>query len=343
MEPGTPRKYKASFLRMLLLFYPFWLVFSFIAALTDPTVGSDGFIYLALAGLLIMNLPGLVAQLYYVTVDRSGIFIKSSSVQHIQISWKGIQRVKPKQLLHFRYVRIYHAGQAKPLWLNLSVRDSRAFIEEIIKCAPAGNPLRVYLETGELVERTVPGPLPSAMPATGIQQSMDNRADDRTGQPRIDSEERLRIEQRLQGQMKSGANWFYWIAGLSLVNMLAILIGVNWNFVIGLAVTQIIDAVAAAIATDAGAKIGLVVRVAAVFLDVLIAGVFVLFGAFANKKYEWAFITGMVLYVLDGVLFLFMQDYLGIVFHLLALYGIFMGYKALRQLKRSSAADKVDG
>ena len=40
----------------------------------------------------------------------------------------------------------------------------------------------------------------------------------------------------------------------------------------------------------------------------------------------------MVLYALDGLIFLWVQDYLSIGFHLFALYGLYRGVKALGQL-----------
>ena len=44
-------------------------------------------------------------------------------------------------------------------------------------------------------------------------------------------------------QLKNGANWFYWIAGLSLVNSAIFAFGGHVSFIAGLAYTQIIDAV----------------------------------------------------------------------------------------------------
>ena len=35
-------------------------------------------------------------------------------------------------------------------------------------------------------------------------------------------------------QLKSGANWFYWIAGLSLINSAIFVFGGNVNFIAGL-------------------------------------------------------------------------------------------------------------
>jgi len=40
----------------------------------------------------------------------------------------------------------------------------------------------------------------------------------------------------------------------------------------------------------------------------------------------------MILYGIDGLLFLFVQDYLSIGFHVFALYGIYKGFAASREL-----------
>lgn len=50
-----------------------------------------------------------------------------------------------------------------------------------------------------------------------------------------DSAERQQLEQR----MKSGANWFYWIAALSLVTSIISLAGGDWGFLVSLGVTQL--------------------------------------------------------------------------------------------------------
>lgn len=133
-------------------------------------------------------------------------------------------------------------------------------------------------------------------------------------------EERLRFE----NQFKSGANWFFWIAGLSIVNSVVILTGGAWSFIIGLGVTQIIDVI--------GYEMGSIGTAVALGLDMLAAGVFVLFGALARKGYAAAFITGMVLYALDGLIFFAVADWLSVGFHAFALFCIFSGLTARRRL-----------
>lgn len=126
-------------------------------------------------------------------------------------------------------------------------------------------------------------------------------------------------------QLKSGASWFYWIAALSLVNSIAAFTGSDWRFIIGLGITQIFDAI--------GQEIASAGKIVALVLDLVVAGVFVLFGVFANKGHLWAFIVGMVLFALDGLIFLLAQDWIGVGFHVFVLYCLFRGVQASRRLK----------
>ena len=57
---------------------------------------------------------------------------------------------------------------------------------------------------------------------------------------------RLEEIAQYEKRFRSGASWFYWIAGLSIVNSLVVHLQGQWAFVIGLGITQIIDAVAIA-------------------------------------------------------------------------------------------------
>lgn len=127
-----------------------------------------------------------------------------------------------------------------------------------------------------------------------------------------------------KARLKSGASWFYWVAGLSLVNSIVAFTGSDWRFMLGLGITQILDAV--------GNGVGGGGKIVVLALNLLVAGMFILFGVFANKRHLWAFITGMVLFTLDGVIFLLAQDWIGVAFHAFVLYCFFRGVKACREL-----------
>jgi len=130
---------------------------------------------------------------------------------------------------------------------------------------------------------------------------------------------------KLANAAKSGAGWFYWIAGLSLINSISMLSGSGWGFVIGLGITQVFDAFASGLGGSG--------KLVALVLDLLAAGVFVFFGVFANKRQAWAFIVGMVLYALDGLIFLAVSDWLSVGFHVFALICILAGFSANQKLK----------
>lgn len=134
--------------------------------------------------------------------------------------------------------------------------------------------------------------------------------------------------------LKSGANWFYWIAALSLINSLISAFGGQWNFIVGLGITQVVDGLFsmggdAASGLTAAKIIGLVI-------NLFIAGLFAGFGYFAGMAQKWAFIVGIVLYALDGALFLIVGDILAIGFHIFALFWIVKGFLSARDLGTAS-------
>ena len=148
--------------------------------------------------------------------------------------------------------------------------------------------------------------------------------------------ERLRTENRLRG----GASLFFWIAGLSVINSLIVMLGGRWNFFIGLGITQVIDGIAMAIANEIRSEIGAVVKAIAFSVDIGIAGVFVLFGVLARRRHKWGFIVGLVLYTLDGLIFAIVGDPLSLGFHVLALIGLITGLIALSKLSEMERPDR---
>ena len=143
--------------------------------------------------------------------------------------------------------------------------------------------------------------------------------------------ERIQLEQA----MKSGTNWFYWIAALSLVNTAISFSGTNRAFGLGLGVTQIFDAFANEL--DGG------LRAIPLIMGLTITAGFALFGYLGGNKQTWAIVTGMSLYLLDGLLLLLLAvlglglPIIGILIHAYALYGLFNGFSACRELKKLEA------
>ena len=143
------------------------------------------------------------------------------------------------------------------------------------------------------------------------------------------------VGRQLALQVSGGANWFYWIAGLSIVNSIVNLYQGSWGFAAGLGINKLLDALSAATATDGGINLGQVILLV---LGIMIAGFFFIFGVLANRKQTWAFVLGIIMYTLDGVILVFIDDLLGIIIHLLAIIFLVRGYLALRKLLRAESA-----
>lgn len=132
----------------------------------------------------------------------------------------------------------------------------------------------------------------------------------------------------LSQRFKSGANWFYWIAGLTIVTSLIAFGGGGIRFLISLGATQVIDGLAAALS----AEVGTGAKVVGLVLDLIVTGAFVLFGYLSNQKHLWAYMLGMVVFLLDGLLALVFQDWISVVAHGFVLFWLFRGYMAGRDL-----------
>lgn len=125
--------------------------------------------------------------------------------------------------------------------------------------------------------------------------------------------------------VRSAARWFWWIAGLSLVNTVLFYSGSQTTFVIGLAMTTMASA---AFAGNLPAAIGLAGATIAFYL---------LIGFYAQQQKLWAFYLGLTVYVLDGLIYVFFQDWMPVAFHALAAYFIFKGIARVRALAAAGA------
>ncbi len=142
------------------------------------------------------------------------------------------------------------------------------------------------------------------------------------------------IQKKLQldNQIRGGVDWFFWIAGLSLINSIVYLLGNNFVFFLGLGITQIVDGFMSAFAEGFGSG-GNILRFIGFAMDVFVAGIFVVLGLFGRKRYKMPVIIGMILYAVDAVIVLLFQDFLSAGLHAFALFGIWNGLKSISELE----------
>lgn len=137
----------------------------------------------------------------------------------------------------------------------------------------------------------------------------------------------------LNNKSRGGINWFFWIAGLSILNSIIFALGANLTFTVGLGMTQLVDGFIHA-GTQGSGQNAWVIIVIGVMVNLFIAGIFALFGFLGRKRNRGAIIAGLVLYLIDAILVLVFKDYFGFLFHGLAVYGIITGLRAMNQLQK---------
>jgi hypothetical protein len=137
---------------------------------------------------------------------------------------------------------------------------------------------------------------------------------------------RLLIIQR----MRRGAGWFRTIAFLSGANALLQFLNTNVRFIFGLGITQLVDAAAHGTG-QTGPFIVIVV-------DGLFVTMLILCSRWARTGSQGAFLGGMIAYALDGVLLLMFSMWLEAAVHAYALWMIWHGYAAARELTQMQQA-----
>src|SRR3989442_281075 len=145
----------------------------------------------------------------------------------------------------------------------------------------------------------------------------------------VTSRDLLRF-QLVQRRLSGGA-WFYWIGGASILNSVLNAAGTQWGLVVGLGVTYLVDGFAEGLSNTVRTPIY------AFIIDIAIAGGFLLIGRAARRGRLGWYAIGTGLYLLDGLLFVLAEDFLGIAVHAIAIYGLVSGWRAARTLKRVEA------
>ena len=142
--------------------------------------------------------------------------------------------------------------------------------------------------------------------------------------------------QMLRPKIESGANWFYWVAGLSFVNAVAALLGSNWSFIIGLGFSQMLtDLVRLAVIFDTWS---MVIKGMLVLSNLALLAALAYLGWRVRRPNTMLFGIGISLFALDSLLFLIVPDWIGVAFHALALIFMWKGFCAARQYQRLEAA-----
>jgi hypothetical protein len=151
--------------------------------------------------------------------------------------------------------------------------------------------------------------------------------------------------QALAQEAGKARSWFAFIAALSVVNTVLTLANVEWGFVIGLGITQIVDAFILIAREEMGRAGAIGFTIVALFVNLFIIGLVMLVWWLSGRGSTRAYLVGMICYALDGLIFMLVGDWFGVAFHVFFLIGMWKGYGALRALagERAREAQIIPG
>ncbi len=144
-----------------------------------------------------------------------------------------------------------------------------------------------------------------------------------------------------EASARSSANWFWWIAALSLANSISTMLELKYGMILGLGITQVIDALLLVTPDGSAQTISVTGRVIHLAMVLGAIGVFFLIGVRARAGSVGAFRFGMIAYALDGVIFLLIADWVGVGFHVFVLFMLWGGYGLAKALNGARSEPAV--
>jgi hypothetical protein len=138
---------------------------------------------------------------------------------------------------------------------------------------------------------------------------------------------------KLAGRIRSGSGWIIAIAALSAVNSIITAFGGELSFVVGMGITQMIDAFGVVFAEEIP-EFATIIQVIVICLSLGVTGVLGIFAFFARRGHVWAFILSALGYFVDTLIILYFQDFYSLLFHVVALFFITNGTLAALKFRK---------
>ena len=138
--------------------------------------------------------------------------------------------------------------------------------------------------------------------------------------------------------IRRSAHWFWWIAGLSLLNSIAAIFQSKYSMALGLGITQVFDALFYYSDDGSARSISTAMHIVHFVLVMVPISLFYLLGRWSAQGNRAAWIAGLVLFLLDGGIFLLAADWIGVGIHAFVLFMLWGGLGALKQVRAAEAA-----
>lgn len=137
---------------------------------------------------------------------------------------------------------------------------------------------------------------------------------------------------------RKASGWFAIIAAFSAVNSILVLAGAKVSFVVGLGATQLVDAVLAVAREQAQPPVTTIITALGLIVNLGILGVVVAIWQLSKRGSAIAYVVGMVLYLLDALIYVLVGDWVGAGFHVFFLAMLWSGYAFVKQQHRAEQA-----
>jgi hypothetical protein len=134
----------------------------------------------------------------------------------------------------------------------------------------------------------------------------------------------------IPASVAAGAQWFFWIVGLTGMDSVLTGLGSHVHRFTGLGITALVSRLAAHSGSDAALHL---------IVNGWMAIGFLFLGYCALEGRKWAFALGMAVYTADAAMLAAAGDYLSVAFHAIILAAIFRGFAALRRLVSSEPSN----
>jgi hypothetical protein len=145
-------------------------------------------------------------------------------------------------------------------------------------------------------------------------------------------------EAKVDSGVRKTAGWLFVIGSLSILSKFMDGFGISFDFIFGLGAAQLIDM----LLIKTGISSSIAFFFVSLFFNIIISSVFFVLATYAEKAQAWAFIISLIFYGVDLILVLILGKWFALIFHAVALYGIFFGYKSLRAVEYAIIREMIE-
>jgi len=132
--------------------------------------------------------------------------------------------------------------------------------------------------------------------------------------------------------IRGGTSWFLWIAILSMLNITLVIWHQNVSFLVGLGINYAIIGVFNGIEKATGNNL-MYLGFAATYL---FSAFYIWIWSKSKKRNTKWYLTGMIIYVIDTLIFVLSKEWFSVAFHLWCLLMLYAGYNALLENKKAN-------